>query len=516
MLPGTMSAGEDEAGRMRRLESDKRGGYTLVRKLGTGGMAEVWLAWHDGQRRYYALKLLPEKHRQDAEMRERFAREARKAIRLQHAHICRVSDFQLDGAVPYYVMDHYTGGSLDERIARHPQGMPLDEALAILEQLLQACQYAHGHGIVHRDVKPENVLFDDEGRAVLSDFGLARAPEDLHLTRAGAMVGTPYYASPEQAKGHRDVDGRSDLYSLGVVLYQMLTGRLPFDGTDAMSVYQRHVFEEPAPLRTIRTDLSLDVEGFVAKAMAKEPDLRYRDARAMLVDCRKLRKGRPLSCIIVPGRRREISAPRRSRSARKGFFAGSVFDMPRARELAGMVATLCFIVLFSRGWSSSSADPGKKFESLAIRLKTRLASAEIDADKTRGMRVLVVPFQGRGPAKAAPVICERLLREFLDEQKIASVPPGEFERVFRGNDAGRIYRPEVFKMLRQTFFASHLVMGRVLGGGRDAPPTLEVKVFRLRDGRRVSYLRRKLRSFGKVDMTERYVSLWKPVVHEAL
>ncbi|HUM72123.1 MAG TPA: serine/threonine-protein kinase, partial [Chloroflexota bacterium] len=202
--------------------------YEIKRELGRGGMASVYEAYDPQFQRPVAVKLLPREFLHDPEFRARFTREARTIAALEHPAIVPVYDFGEEDGQPFLVMRLMTGGSLTDRLANGP--LPIDEAAEILKRIGSALDRAHSQGIIHRDLKPGNILFDHYGDAFLADFGIARiAAAGSQLTASGSLVGTPTYMSPEQVYGNKELDGRSDIYALGVILYQMLTGEIPFD-----------------------------------------------------------------------------------------------------------------------------------------------------------------------------------------------------------------------------------------------------------------------------------------------
>ena len=240
-----------------------------------GGMAEVWCAEDEVLGRNVALKLLGSRYAEDPEFRERFRREARAAAGLTHPNIVGIFDRAEWDGTPYIAMELVDGRTLKELvIERGP--MPVDVATDLTEQLLNALGYAHKRGIVHRDVKPQNVIIDGEGQAKVADFGIARAVNS-DMTETGTIVGTVQYLSPEQAHG-QPVDQRSDLYSAGIVLYELLTGRVPFDGEAPVSIALKHVSERPAPPSQLRPGIPPALESVVLRALEKDPAFRFQDA----------------------------------------------------------------------------------------------------------------------------------------------------------------------------------------------------------------------------------------------
>ncbi|MEZ6185218.1 MAG: serine/threonine-protein kinase [Planctomycetota bacterium] len=277
-------------------------GYTLVRPLGRGGMGEVFLA-RDAQGREFALKRVSEV--QDTVLVARFMREIRALCALEHPHLARIHDAGVVGQTPYYVLDLYPGGSLAERIA----GGPLDpeEARGVALKLAAALDVVHAQGLVHRDVKPENVLFDAEGEPRLADFGLATAGERSlaggRLTLTAEVLGTPAYMAPEQALDASQVGPAADVYALGAVLYAMLCGRPPFTGDSLLEVLSALLDRAPTPPHKLAPRVPLALSEVCLRALAKEPEGRYPDVRAFalaLGDARA-RTGAPRRALALLG-----------------------------------------------------------------------------------------------------------------------------------------------------------------------------------------------------------------------
>jgi serine/threonine protein kinase len=256
--------------------------YRVDSEIGRGGMSVVYRAVDIRLNRPVAIKVLPPELAYDPAIRLRFTREAQTSAQLAHPHIVPIHDVGERDGVAYFVMALVTGGNLASLLARSPRP-PIDETRRVLREIADALEYAHQRGVVHRDIKPDNVLIDqDSGRVMVTDFGIARAIEaGSRLTVTGIAVGTPAYMSPEQAMGERDVDGRSDLYSLGVVAYQMLTGRLPFTGGNSMALLLKQVNERPRPIADLRPEVPKAIREAVERAMFKDPDERWPTAAAM-------------------------------------------------------------------------------------------------------------------------------------------------------------------------------------------------------------------------------------------
>ena len=255
--------------------------YDIEGEIGRGGMAIVYAARDVKLRRRVAVKVLPPELAFRADVRTRFVREAQMAAQLSHPHIVPIYAVDERDGLTYFVMGLVQGETLAQRLAREPFP-PVEEVRRILREVADALAYAHAHGVVHRDVKPDNILLDGPGaRALVTDFGIARAAEgDSRLTVTGVAVGTPAYMSPEQAMGEREVDGRADLYSLGVVGYQMLAGELPFRATNTPAMMMKHLSEVPPPLAPRRPDVPHNLVASVERALAKKPELRYPGAAA--------------------------------------------------------------------------------------------------------------------------------------------------------------------------------------------------------------------------------------------
>jgi serine/threonine-protein kinase len=254
---------------------DKR--YRVLRRLGSGGMADVWLAEDTHLQRQVALKVLHTRFLQDQQFVERFQREAEHAAGLQHPNIVAVFDRGQDAGVNYIAMRYVEGPTLKELIER---GLTPEQAAALVRQVLEGARFAHRNGIVHRDLKPQNVIVDQEGKAVVTDFGIARAGVS-EITQTGSVMGTPQYLSPEQAQGF-EVTPVSDLYSIGVILYEALCGRVPFEGESAVAVAMKQVSETPQRPSSINPQVSPALDAVVMRALEKDPGQRFQSADAFI------------------------------------------------------------------------------------------------------------------------------------------------------------------------------------------------------------------------------------------
>jgi beta-lactam-binding protein with PASTA domain/predicted Ser/Thr protein kinase len=265
------------------------GRYLIIRKLGSGGMANVYLAHDQELGRRVAIKILDDRHARDGQFVERFRREAQNAAGLSHPSIVSIYDRGEAEGTYYIAMEYVEGRTLKELlVARGPS--PLGIAIDYTRQVLSALRFAHRNGIVHRDIKPHNVIVDGEGRVKVMDFGIARAGAASQMTEAGSIIGTAQYLSPEQARG-APVDQTSDLYSTGIVLYELLTGGVPFNGETPVEIAMKHLSQVPAPPSTHRAEIPRDLDYVALRALAKDPSDRYHSAEEMDSDLERIARG---------------------------------------------------------------------------------------------------------------------------------------------------------------------------------------------------------------------------------
>src|SRR5580693_1342502 len=269
------------------------GRYELTHLIARGGMAQVYRAMDRQLERPVALKVLFPELSVDKTFVERFRREAQAAANLSHPNIVPVFDWGEDDGVYFIVMEYVDGRSLSA-VLRDPQKLPPNQIAQIGAGVAAALAFAHRHGVIHRDVKPGNILITPDGEVKVTDFGIARAMNtEESLTQTGAVMGTAAYFSPEQAEG-KTVDARSDIYSLGVVLYEMAVGRPPFTGDSPVAVASKHVRDIPPLPRDLNDTVPPDLEAVVMKAMAKSPDMRYSSAEELRADLLRFADGRPV------------------------------------------------------------------------------------------------------------------------------------------------------------------------------------------------------------------------------
>ena len=300
-------------GRVSELETVRHAlaaDYEILRELGRGGMAIVYQAREIALDREVAIKVLPFAVAFDEGVVERFQREARTAAQLEHPHIVPIYRVGRAGDVIYFVMKYLRGQSLGDRVLEHGP-LPVNEIRRFLIDAGSALGYAARRGVVHRDIKPDNIMLDEDGRATLTDFGIARSAADTRLTATGMSLGTPRYMSPEQARA-KPLDVRSDLYSLGAVAYECLTGSVPFDGEDAVAILMDHV-NKPLPRPKLATDEERALFPVIERMLAKKPEDRFQSAEEMLAAL----EGGPTLAMTT------AAAPPAGKARKSGKTAGS-------------------------------------------------------------------------------------------------------------------------------------------------------------------------------------------------
>jgi serine/threonine-protein kinase len=292
----------------------KLGKYEITDRIGRGGMAEVYRGYHIGLDRYAAVKLLHPFLADDPEFKDRFEKEARNVAKLKHPNIVQVYDFDYDpeGESYYMVMELIDGPTLKDKLfemSTTGERFTVAEAIRIIKSAAEALAYAHQRSMIHRDVKPANLMLDDDSRVVLTDFGIAKIVTGTQFTASGGMVGTPAYMAPEQGLGESG-DERSDIYSLGVILFQLVTGRLPYDADTPLGIIMKHLNEPIPSVRDVVSEVPEDLEQIICRAMAKDPDERYQTAAQLAYDLNLLdNTGRRQPLYDTPTRQTGNGAP---------------------------------------------------------------------------------------------------------------------------------------------------------------------------------------------------------------
>ena len=345
------------------------GRYELEELLGAGGMSSVFRARDAVLERPVALKILHEHHSSDPEYVERFRREARAIAKLSHPNIVTVIDRgQFEGR-EYIVFEHVDGQTLKELVEREGR-LPVAEAVTLAHQVARGLSFAHEHGVVHRDVKPQNVLLDEDGVAKVTDFGIARSLDgDDGFTEVGTVLGTSDYLPPEQAAG-QPVDERSDQYSLGVLLYELLAGEVPYPGENALAVAMKHLYEPVPSVRAVRPDVSPRVDAVIQRAMAKRPEDRFPSTDALIAAleaclaeeaARRAGDDGVTQVLPVVEIARDSVAQVRPRRRRRRA-------VPLLAALVLVLAAAALVAAFLAGWKAPDRDGGRAGGVEAVRL----------------------------------------------------------------------------------------------------------------------------------------------------
>jgi serine/threonine protein kinase len=337
-----LSSAEPTEELRNRLSKTLEGRYEIIKLLGRGGMAVVFLAKDLTLERQVAIKVLPPEMSHDAKLIPRFQQEAKTAAKLDHPNIIPIYRVESEAGLVYFVMKYVTGHSLDQLLDQGP--VPFDTARRILREAALALGHAHKRGIVHRDVKPANIMLEADGRVMLTDFGISKALDGgSALTGTGAIIGTPHYMAPEQAKG-AEVDGRADQYSLGVVGHHLLTGKQPFEGS-SHSILYKHVFEPPPRILEARPDAPSDLCAALDRALSKEPEKRF----ATMEEFANAVSGERT------GPRTVVSAPVKSNSKK----AGTRWGAGKRRQLiwGSVLAVVLCVAIGGASWAALRSSP---------------------------------------------------------------------------------------------------------------------------------------------------------------
>ena len=373
--------------------------YKIVEKLGEGGMGEVYKAEDTRLKRILALKFLPARLTDDPEARIRFVQEAQAASALDHSNICTIYDIkETDAGQTYIVMACYEGGGLDDLLKRGP--LPFDKALETAIQVAGGLSRAHEEGIVHRDIKPANIIFTERGEAKIVDFGIAKLAGGTKLTRTGSTLGTFAYMSPEQARGD-EVDHRSDIWSLGVVLFEMVTGKLPFEAEYQAALLYSIINDEPKPAGEVLEDIPAELEAAIVRALEKNPEKRYQSAEEMLCDLKVVKK------TIT----KETAAVTAGNGRKKRLNKAVLF----ASIAAVLVVIFSLFILFL--WPRGELEPSETDEAEPAET-TQLPISEEEAETVEIERqrpsIAVLAFENMSPDPDQDFFCDGISEEIIN------------------------------------------------------------------------------------------------------
>jgi serine/threonine-protein kinase len=409
------------------------GRYRVLRKLGSGGMADVYLAEDEELGRRIAIKILNERHAADDQFIERFRREAKNAAGLSHPNIVQIYDRGEAEGTYYIAMEYLEGRTLKEAVA-HRDSLPVADAIAYARQILAALRFAHRKGIVHRDIKPHNALIDDDGRVKVTDFGIARAGAASQMTEAGSIIGTAQYLSPEQARGSA-VDHRSDLYSVGIVLYELLTGTVPFTGDTPVEIAMKHLSRVPEPPSARRPGVPRSLDQIVLRALAKDPEERYGSAEEMDAELARVAEGLPVSTETADAATAVLAgagvtdtaqtaiarAPAPARPHTPPRPSGYYYEPPRKRRpfWPWLLALLLLVAAGFAGWVAYEA------------IEDQLESELVAVPNLIGLEEILAVNRLRDRDLIADVKRER--HEEVPRGKVISQDPSPGDRVARDN-----------------------------------------------------------------------------------
>lgn len=403
--------------------------YHLEERLGRGGMGEVWRARDDRLQRTVALKLISPGLAEDPEFLVRFLREAQNIARISHPNVVGVIDFGEDDEKPFLVMEYVPGKPVSELT-----GEPMEEskATAIVTQAAEAAGAAHTQGIVHRDIKPANILLTDDGRAKLVDFGIASAQNMDRVTQTGATIGSPHYISPEQASGQQ-VTPRSDVYSLGIVFYELLTGKKPFEAPSVAAVAMAQLEDDPEPPRVHVPDIDAGLEAVILRCLEKDPQKRYADggelARAISTGDNArtaLMSGVGAAGAVAGGQTLIMETAGPVPDEEDEHPSGDEKDSPWRAILSGALIGLALLALALGAYALLSRETGSQTETPRSRDRERSRQPATENSPTE--EPVVVPENPETPAEEPPP---------------SSEPPPEEEESEEGEDEGEVIEGEV-------------------------------------------------------------------------
>jgi len=422
--------------------------YEVVGKLGSGGMAEVYLANDRLLGRQVALKVLSSRYAGDEQFVERFRREASAAASLNHPNIVQIYDRGEAEGTYYIAMEYLEGRSLKEIILKYAPLSP-DLVISVSIQIVEALRFAHRRDVIHRDIKPQNIIIDDDGRVKVTDFGIARAGNVSTMTEAGSILGTAHYLSPEQAQG-QPVEAASDLYSLGIVMYEMATGKMPFDGDNPVSIAMQHVHDQPAPPRSIVPDLPENLEAVILRSLGKRPTERYLTAQAMHEDLKRAQDGRPVSApmayveeatqVMTPVAANSMAQATQIRP-RNGDYpteSGPYYEQPRRSSVWPWILVIILILALAGGayaifssWGTPSAD--------LVTVPSVIGLGEAEAKQKIEAADLSIKVEGEQPS--ADVAAGDVARQEPEEG--VKLARGETVKVWISSGKGKVEVPNV-------------------------------------------------------------------------
>jgi serine/threonine-protein kinase len=409
-----------------RLQRIIQGKYRLERLLGKGGMGQVFLAHDLTLEREVAIKVLPPDVAQDDQVVRRFQQEAKTAAKLDHPNIIPIYRVESEGGLNYFVMKYISGTSLEDLLDKK-EPLPVPEIQRILWEAACALGHAHQRGVVHRDVKPANIMFDHDGRVMLTDFGISKALQAATgFTATGMIIGTPHYMAPEQGKG-TPVDGRADQYSLGVVGYRMITAELPFSGDSVHTIIYKHIYEEPPLASTKRPGIPASLTVAISRALVKEPDQRFPTMEDFATAIW------PEQPVASPGKSRTAARPRprpRATADAPTEITGAPTTPLRARRRSRAPVVIGLVVV-AAGVGGYLALRGSREQGAGSRDGSPLAAASVDTVRVQDTVRVPVP---RPPAPAKP----RQAAPMVEAQGFLTIAADPFGEVYiDGVDAGQ-------------------------------------------------------------------------------